>query len=134
MTESHHHQHESRLSRLEGVVEGLANDVKSVANSVKDLSTYIQQGNKTNWAIFPAWGAMILTISVLAASPFVRDIKRVESELYLIESEYLRKEHAATMHKLVDKRLDYVEDMIRHNRSELKENEVRDRIYHQDKK
>ncbi len=76
---------DSRLSRLEAVVENLARDVG-------DLKDVVIAGGKTNWSVLASWAAVLLAIISILGSGYVADLtrleKRVEEERTQIYSMY----------------------------------------------
>jgi hypothetical protein len=60
---------DSRLSRLEAVVESLTGDIRSVSNAVKDLSSSYQASSKTPWNVLIGWSGILLTIMTLIFTP-----------------------------------------------------------------
>lgn len=60
---------DSRLSRLEAVVESLTGDIRSVSNAVRDLSNSYQASSKTPWNVLIGWSGILLTIMTLVFTP-----------------------------------------------------------------
>ena len=81
-----HYRHESRLDRLEGVVEGLATNqaatetqlsnlaknVDKLATGFDNFTTEQRTNNKTNWSVILSAGTLLLALVVALGQGFVR--------------------------------------------------------------
>jgi len=73
---------ESRVSRLEGVVDSLADDVKGVTRAIDKLV----DSQKTSWPTVFAGVGLIVTILFAFGSGYVRDITELKKEIKQLES------------------------------------------------
>lgn len=73
---------ESRVSRLEGVVDSLAEDVKGVTRAIDKLI----DSQQTSWPTVFAGVGLIVTILFAFGSGYVRDISELKEEIKLLEN------------------------------------------------
>ena len=81
-----------RMARSETNIETLTNDVRTITNSVGDLTrefrvaieslnTKFHENNKTPWGILASWLALAVGIMSIIGAFYVRDLGRVEEDV-----------------------------------------------------
>jgi len=65
---------DTRLSRLEAIVENLALEVR-------DLKEIMVASGKTNWNVLASWAAVILAIISIGASGYISDLSNLEKKM-----------------------------------------------------
>lgn len=58
----------------------VGNSFTSISESIKALTAKVDTMRTTNWSTLVAFGSLILVVAGLAASPFMRDIGRLEDQ------------------------------------------------------
>ncbi|MEE8429042.1 MAG: hypothetical protein V3S33_06025 [Gammaproteobacteria bacterium] len=108
------HDFDSRLSRLETIVESLADTVKKIPGSIGDLREGFYQSlsnlankfderGKTDWrAIFSAAALVLLIIGMFSAG-YVRDLNRVETTQIKWMDVYIAELKAGIAQKALDR-------------------------------
>lgn len=106
---------DSRLSRLEAVVEGLANDLRSLTADVKSLASgvehYVRKSAHTDWRALAAWAGVTLSAAAIGGGLIAYAIRaevRYVSEKHDRDVEWLRVE-MGLRDQLVAARVDSIE-------------------------
>jgi hypothetical protein len=91
---------ERRISRLEAVVETIANNQARIEQTLSSLSSElrtaigalggkISDSKSTDWRTLASWASIILGIVALGISSFVRDQSRMDSKLEILNRDFV---------------------------------------------
>ena len=143
-----HTRHETRLDRLEGVVEGLATNqaraeatMGNLVTSVDRLSEAFTQSqarqtesSKTNWGVIASWASVLIILLGLVIYQPMREqqasiAKIVEwQRTYEVRSEG-RNVQQTTEHKAIDEKIEHNHKQI-HKYADVIDDVVKDTVQH----